>query len=91
MGNIGSHVEPYLCGAGASSEGGPSRTKLRPEPDYCQRRRCGGCLFGKAAPDKAIWPVTLLATGLLLMILATNCVPLKVWLVRARKGSRSTT
>jgi len=51
----------------------------------------GGCLFGKAAPDKAIWPVTLLATGLLLMILATNCAPLKVWLVRARKGSRSTT
>jgi serine/threonine protein kinase len=36
-------------------------------------------------PDRAIWPVTLLATGLLLMIAATNYAPIKVGLRRLRR------
>jgi predicted Ser/Thr protein kinase len=36
-------------------------------------------------PNRALWPVTLLATGLLLMIAATNYAPIKVGLLRLRK------
>jgi serine/threonine-protein kinase len=36
-------------------------------------------------PNRAIWPVTLLATGLLLMLAATNYAPIKVRLLRLRK------
>jgi hypothetical protein len=36
-------------------------------------------------PDRAAWPVALLATGLLLMIAATNYAPLKVGLSRLLK------
>jgi serine/threonine protein kinase len=36
-------------------------------------------------PNRAIWPLTLLATGLLLMIAATNYAPIKVTLRRLRK------
>jgi hypothetical protein len=37
-------------------------------------------------PDQAIWPVTLLATGLLLMIAATNYAVIRVGLRRLRRS-----
>ena len=39
-------------------------------------------------PDRAVWPVTLLATGLLLMVAATNYAPLKVSLLGWKKLRR---
>jgi hypothetical protein len=42
----------------------------------------------KVFPERALWPVTLLATGLLLMVTATNYAPIKVRLLCLKKIRR---